>query len=350
MNKFVKNDVNRLLNREVPLFTKFKNKSILITGATGLLGSQIVFTLLKANERFNLNISIIILIRSLEKAKGIFQENFDELNYILGDIRNPLIYDGEIDYVIHGASVTNSKTFVEEPVDTIETLVDGSRNLFEFLKYKDISSIVYLSSLEVYGSFSGRKNVTEKDFGYLDPAQVRSSYSEGKRLVETICSAYYNQYHLPIKIARLCQTFGSGVDYNDNRVFAQFARAVIEHKPIVLHTEGKTERNYCSIIDSISGILYLLLNGESGEPYNIANENTLISIVDMAEMVSKYDETGKCKVIFDIQDINKFGYNPEVKINLISDKLQQLGWKPYDDLNNIFENLIGSMRESSDTH
>lgn len=345
-DKYVLTEIENLVSENKALFEQLHTKRVFITGATGLIGSQIVLALLIANKKYDLNISITILVRSLLKAKSIFGDDITELQLVEGDVRDRIELAGSIDYIIHGASVTNSLDFVQKPVDTIFTVVDGTRNMLELAKAKSITGFVLLSSLEVYGSFDGQKDVSENDFGSLNPANARSSYSEGKRLAESLSISYAVQYHLPVKIARLCQTFGPGVNYEDNRVFAQFARSVIEQKDIVLHTAGRTERNYCSIKDAIAGILHVLLLGKSGEAYNVANEDTLISIKDMAELVTSLDELSATKVVFDLQDINKFGYNPEVKLKLLTEKLEHLGWKPTVDLPTIFTGLIQSMKYS----
>ncbi|MGT2716200.1 NAD-dependent epimerase/dehydratase family protein [Streptococcus respiraculi] len=345
-DKYVVTEIEALVSENKDLFEHLHTKKIFVTGATGLIGSQIVLALLTANKKYDLNISITILVRSLLKAKSIFGDNIAELQVVEGDVRDRIEVADPIDYIIHGASVTNSLDFVQKPVDTIFTVVDGTRNMLELAKVKSITGFVLLSSLEVYGSFDGQKDVSEDDFGYLNPANARSSYSEGKRLAESLSISYATQYHLPVKVARLCQTFGPGVNYEDNRVFAQFARSIIEKKDIVLHTAGRTERNYCSIKDAIAGILYVLILGQSEEAYNVANENTLISIKDMAELVTSLEESSATKVVFDFQDINKLGYNPEVKLKLLTKKLENLGWKPTVDLPTIFTGLIQSMRHS----
>lgn len=232
------------------LLKELDNKVILITGATGLIGSQIVKTLLCYNRLNKTNIYILALVRSKEKAQTIFGRllNNKNLELIKGDILRPLDIHGNIDYIIHGASPTNSKDFVISPVETINAVLDGTKNILELGKQKNIKGIVYLSSYEVYGITDPLlESVDENAYGYINILDVRSSYSEGKRMAECICSSYAKQYNMPVKIARLTQTFGPGVEYTDNRVFAQFARSVIEKRDIVLRTTGDTTRTYCYI-------------------------------------------------------------------------------------------------------
>ncbi len=331
-------------------FSALKNSSIFITGSTGLLGSQLVLFLDYLNQTCNYNIKIVALVRSKEKAERIFHETYNRVTCVYGDVLNLPKISEPIDYVIHGASITSSKAFVENPVEVIDIALNGTRNILNLARIKSVKSFVYLSSLEVYGTFSfedGVKNVTEKDCGYIDSMSVRSSYSEGKRLCETLCKSYQSEYGLPIKVARLCQTFGCGVEYNDNRVFAQFARSIIEDKDIVLKTKGETVRNYCYTSDAVSGILTVLIKGKDGEAYNIANSSSTISIADMAALFCGLFKESKSKVVFDIaEDTSKLGYNPVVKLQLDSSKLQSLGWQASISLSEAIKNLVEYMRES----
>ena len=329
-------------------FSALKNSSVFITGSTGLLGSQLILFLDYLNQIHNYNIKIIALVRSKEKAMSVFNEAFNRISCVYGDVLNlPEIFD-TVDYIIHGASITSSKAFVENPVEVIDIALNGTRNILNLARKKSIKSLVYLSSLEIYGTFpleDGIKNVSENDSGYIDSMSVRSSYSEGKRLCETLCKAYQTEYGLPVKVTRLCQTFGYGVEYNDNRVFAQFARSIIENKNIVLKTKGETVRNYCYTSDAVSGILTVLIKGKNGEAYNIANPNSTISIADMAALYCSLLNNCRSKVVFDItEDTSKLGYNPVVKIQLNSNKLQKLGWTPYFSLEQSIKNLIEYMK------
>ena len=349
MNKVLENDIEELIFQK-KYFKPFENTTLLVTGATGLLGSILIKSILRYAKQNEKKITIYAACRSKKKFEKVFSDYIcDNLKSIISDIISIDISTIEVDYIVHGASITDSKTFVEKPVETISVALDGTRNLLRQCVSKKLKGFIYLSSLEVYGtysSFDGIKTVIENEAGYINSLSVRSSYSEGKRMVENICAAYKSEYRIPIKIARLCQTFGAGVEYNDNRVFAQFARAVIEHKNIILKTKGETIRNYCYTTDAISGILTILSKGNIGEAYNIANMETTISIADMAHLVcDMYPESGS-KVVFDIaEDSSKLGYNPVVKLQLCSEKLIALGWNAEYKLNIMFKNLIEGMKE-----
>ena len=245
-------DMEEIANQKV-FYETLKNSSVFVTGATGLLGSQIVMSLLCMNRLRGSKIRITAMARSEEKARKVFGDLYDAegLAFYYGDINHPIVCENEADYIIHGASSTSSKYFVTQPVETIFTALDGTRNVLEFARMKKSKAVVYLSSLEVYG--------------YLDPLSVRSSYSEGKRMAECMCAAYASEYGVPVKIARLSQTFGAGVEYQDNRVFAEFARCAAEKRDIVLHTPGNTIRSYCYTKDAVSAIFFILVNGNPAE-------------------------------------------------------------------------------------
>ncbi|MBP2620731.1 nucleotide sugar dehydratase [Streptococcus panodentis] len=330
-----------------PIFKDLRNVTVLITGATGLLGSHCVFALLALNALYNANIRVLGLARSRQKAEILFAPflQSEHLQLVYADLLSDWRIDEKLDYIIHGASATDSSFFVEHPVETIALAVRGTEKMLKLARDKQVRSMVYLSSLEVYGVTNPEaSSITEADYGYLDPTSVRSSYSESKRMAESLSAAYYHQYQVPARIVRLSQTFGPGVAYEDNRVFAQFARAVIEEKDIVLRTKGETIRNYCYTKDAVEAIFYILLKGQAGQAYNVANKETAISIREMADLVIEQSGSSKTKLVFDLaENIEKLGYNPTVKIRLNTDKLESLGWQAKTDLTIMFQRLIQSM-------
>lgn len=345
-NEILQKDLEEAAMLSLPL-DELNGKSVFVTGATGLIGSQIIKFLLCLNRTKQMDIKVLAFARSEEKARKVFPylEGNDALELVLGDINQTICYAGKVDYIIHGASATSSKYFVSHPVETIKTAIDGTTNILEFAKAKEVSGFVYLSSLEVYGTpDASKESISESDYGYIEPLSVRSSYSEGKRMVECLCVSYAEEYGVPVKIARLSQTFGAGVEYDDGRVFAEFARCAIEGRDIVLHTEGRTVRTYCYTTDAVTALLTILTKGEVGEAYNVTNKETDISIYDMAKLVAGLSEQG-IAVKKDIpEDLASFGYNPEMVIRLDSSKLEGLGWKASVDLEGMYTRLIQSMK------
>lgn len=343
MNHIILEDINYLIEADLPYYT-LCDQTILVTGATGLLGFQIVCTFLELTQKKNYKIKVIALVRNKDKAEKMFYKfnKREEFTIIQGDINTLSPIESTIDYIFHCAGMTDSKSFIEKPIETISSIVFGSHNIFELARKKKSKGIIYLSSLEVYGITDFNKpKISENDYGYLDILNIRSSYSESKRLVETMSISYEKEYGVPIKIVRLCQTFGAGVSYTDNRVFAQFARSIIEKKDIIIHTKGETVRSYCYTRDAIKAIFYILFYGQSGTAYNVANEETTISIYDMAYMLSQHFP--KSNVIVQNKEGESYGYNPKIKICLDTNRIQQIGWKPEVGLLEMYKRMIQSM-------
>lgn len=347
-NETIQEDIEYLAKSKLSM-EELHGKSILVTGATGLIGAQIVYLLACLNRMNDASVKIIAMVRNREKAEKMFGHLVErgDVSIWVGDVNEPIHMDADVDYIIHGASATNSRYFVEHPVETIKTAIHGTMNILEFAAEKKIQGMIYLSSLEVYGVPQKENGmISEDDYGYIDPLSVRSSYSEGKRMVECLCVSYAKEYQVPVKIARLSQTFGPGVEYNDGRVFAEFARCALEKRNIVLHTQGNTVRTYCYTRDALAALLTILVKGTVGEAYNVTNMNTAVSIREMAELVCRTIGRDAINVVIDIpEDVASFGYNPEMIIRLDSSRLQKLGWKATVDLEEMFERLVKGMKK-----
>lgn len=331
---------------EMPLFDELGNKSILITGATGLIGSAIVNSFLSYNEHSPKKIHAILYVRNMRKALDLFGDRAD-ISYIEGDICNPLSENIKVDYIIHAASQTSSKAFVQNPVEVALTSILGTKNMLEFAIKSEVNGFVYLSSMEVYGTPQTDEKISELTGTNLDTMQVRSSYPESKRICESLCCSYAAEYHVPSKVVRLTQTFGPGVLYNDGRVFAEFARCAIEGKNIILHTKGETRRSYLYVQDAVTAILTVLLKGKAAEAYNAANEETYCSIREMAEMVAHLYPQNPIVVQVQEESAETHGYAPTLHMNLDTSKLRGLGWTPKTGLAEMFCSMIGYMRKSN---
>lgn len=345
MNSCLAEDISYLAYN-LPIIKEFAGKTILITGATGLIGSVIVKTLCAYEAKENTGLTVYALVRNEEKARRVFADCLDRVRLVSGDVNLSIPRIDRLDYIIHGASVTSSKMFVSNPVETITTLIQGTKNVLELAKIHSVKKMLYLSSLEVYGTPDAEEPLSEDYVGYIDFTAVRSSYSEGKRMAECLCNCYASQYGVPVVTARLTQTFGPGVDYNDGRVFAQFARAVLDVENIVLNTAGRTFRSYCYLRDAVSAMLYILVKGVPTEAYNVANKDTGITIADMADMVCQSQRlgAGRIRVIFRTpDDLRSLGYNPEMKIALNTEKLERLGWCAEVGLEQMYARMIHDM-------
>lgn len=339
INNLLLEDLNEILNCGCD-FSIFKNKVFLITGSTGLIGSLYIKSLLYISKKLDLNINVIALARSEEKFKDIFNEFLDEKNLKVyyQDIKDNMNIEEHVDYILHTASITNSKMMIEYPVEVIDIAVLGTKNVLELAK-KNKSKVIYVSSMEVYGKLDNlERKVVESDLGYIDVTNIRSCYCIAKRACESMCVSYAYEYNIDVIIARLAQTFGVGVSKEDNRVFAQFAKSVIKKGNIILHTEGKSEGNYCYTTDAMSAFFYLFWKGKKAEIYNVNNEESHTTIYNMAKLV--IDNFSKNEVIIDIPKDNIYGYAQDVKIHLSSKKLRNLGWNSKVSLLESYKKLI----------
>ena len=339
MNKVLKDDISTFVCH-FNWQSELSNKSVLITGGTGLIGSILVRCLVAANNKYHLNLTIVCLVRNVEKAVKVLDDVAFNVHFVENSLEKLTIdgYERDIDYIIHLAAPTSSTFFVTHPVETFHSITRGTSNLLEIARGKNLKSMVYVSSVESYGSiYDDSNSIDEEQQGFINPLSTRSCYSMGKRSAECLCYLYYSEYQLPVKIARLTQTFGAGISQDDNRVFAQFARSVINCKDIILNTEGKSSKPYCYTIDAIDAILTILLKGKNGEAYNVANTDTYMSIKEMAELVSN-DFSPQTNVIIDIKE--GMGYAPTTLWKLSCNKLKALGWKPHYNINDMYKRLI----------
>lgn len=343
MNKQILQEDVQLFAEQFELWEQLRGKTFLITGATGLIGSVMTKCLLELNRQKDLGIKVIAVVRSLEKAQKVFAEEAAQIKFYqlgLTEIGVESIRD-HVDYVVHLASPTASKYFVEHPVETLRTAVEGTTAVLDYAKEAKVGAVVYASSLETYGSNHSDEWLKEDFQGYVNPMEVRSSYNIGKRTCECLCHAYAEEYGVNVMTARLTQTFGAGIGESENRVFAQFARSAIRGENIELHTSGESAKPYCYTTDAVSGMLYLLVKGEKGEAYNIANKDSYISIRDMAQLV-RDEFNPNIEVV--IAPKEGQGYAPETRLRLDISKIETLGWKSVYNIKKMFGRLIQSLQ------
>lgn len=321
-------------------------KTLLLTGATGYIGSMLAKNIICS---LGWDVERLILpVRDTKKAEAILREEMcaGEIEVVLckGTIAdwNSEKIPQHIDYIIHCACPTRSAEMLSRPTEVADSIVWGTRNILELARQKQVTSMVYLSSMEVYGKIvcERGKRTSETELGQVTLDDSRSCYPMGKRMAEHYCHAFYKEYNVPVKIARLSQTFGWGVPLDDSRIFAQIARAVIEKQDIVLHTQGLSMGNYCEISDTVRAVQIILQKGSNGEAYNVVNEANTMRIRDMAELVVKKIAQEQISLLYEIEETGMYGYAVDTGLRLSSRKLRGLGWKPSKDLEEMYRELI----------
>lgn len=321
-------------------FEKLNNKSIMITGATGLIGSFIIDVLLYANKKNNSNIEIYAIGRNIERLKRRFEKaNSNKLNYIEHDVNDKITFDLKIDYIIHAASNAYPAAFKNDPVGTMISNIVGTKRLLDYARNHDTKRVMFISSGEVYGNDDiGIESFKENYSGYIDPIQVRSCYPISKRAAETLCISYSKQFGLDTIIARPCHCYGANTTAIDNRANVQFINNALQDEDILLRSDGSQVRSYCYIADAVSAILTVLINGESCQAYNISNSEVYASIFEFAETIAKL--TGR-KVKFEkTNSLCKDEETPIKRQVLNSHKLELLGWSGKYSLKRGIENTL----------
>lgn len=337
--------MNGIITEDLNLFTEafdsaghIENTTFIVTGATGLIGS----TIIRCLSALNRSIRIYAPVRDIEKAKEMFPDS-PGIILMEGDL---LDFDytrcKDVDYIIHCAAPTASKFFVDHSVETIQTIVLATNRILDFAKLHPVKSIVYLSSMEVYGQIVDENPITENVQGYVNPLQLRSSYPTAKRLAENLCCAYASEYAVPVKIARLAQTVGAGVGKTDNRAITQFIKLALAGKDIILHTSGQSTNPICYTIDAVTAVLYILLRGENGNAYNVANEANYTSVFDLAQLIKR---TINPDIDVTIKLDDKMGFPPTTHLRLSCDSLKALGWEAHYTLEDIVCRLAAYLRQ-----
>lgn len=317
-------------------FEGLKDKSILITGANGLIGSYVIDYLTYLNSQKMYNIKIFAMSRSLEKMEKRFAKH-PNLFYIEQDLNKPLFLNNTFDFIIHAASNAHPLAFSKDPVGTMKTNLLGTMNLLESIKDNQNTKFLYISTGEIYGN-NVDKAFTEKDCGAVDSKLARSCYPESKRAAETLCMAYSQQYGIHTNVARLCYVYGPTITQDNSRADAQFLRNALDKKDIVLKSEGLQKRTYCYVADVVSALLTILTKAPSTEVYNIANKNSIVSIKEYAQTLANLAGTN---LKFEIpNELEKRGYSKSADSILDAQKLSQLGWIPQYDIKSGLEHTL----------
>ncbi len=329
MNPIIESDFSSILADNSISWSEFAGRTVVISGAAGFLPFYMAGTLLFLNKTQKLNkpVRVIALVRNLEKAHKKFHDFLDDKNliFVKSDLSSPITIDGDVDYIVHAAGHASPKLFFTDPVGTIKANTAGIIHLLDLAVKKKVKSFLYFSTGEVNGNiFDALDNVTENDYGVVDPLAVRSCYAESKRMGENLCVAYAHQYGLNTKIVRPSHTYGPGFALDDGRVFAAFVSDVLTDKDIVLKSDGKANRCFLYLTDATRGYFTVLLKGTSANAYNVSNDYE-IPILELAQLILEVSGKKNLKVCFDVA-ISPSATNKHARMD--NSKLKALGWKP----------------------
>ena len=309
--------------------------NILITGATGLIGSCLVDLLMRHSF-----CHIYAMGRNSQRAEQRFADYWQQprFHFIRHDICQSLECTENFHYIIHAASNASPNFFQQSPVEVMKSNLNGLCQLVEYGLAHHMQRMLYVSSGEVYGEGDGSV-FSEQSSGHIDILSPRACYPSSKRAAETLCAAYIQEYGADIVIARPCHTYGPYFTESDNRVYAQFIRNILNDEDIVMKSRGEQFRSWLYVVDCAVAMLLLLTKGNSGEAYNVANEESNITIRQLAEEIAKI---GNKKVVFDLAANGNT--TPITKAVFSTEKLNQLGWKPLFSIEEGLAHTIQSMR------
>lgn len=325
-------------------WNRFDGKTILISGASGMLPAYMVETLLFLNEvRPSCGLRVVGLVRNLERAVHRFGNYIgrSDLTLLHQDVCDPLPSSLRADFVVHAASQASPQFFGKDPIGTLKANVLGTMNMLDFAKRSQSERVLYFSSSEIYGAeLQPSCFLRESDYGYLDPLLLRSCYGESKRMGENMCVTWATLYNISAVIIRPFHTYGPGMRMDDGRVFADFVADVIARQPIRIKSAGTAVRAYCYLADAARGYFAVLLNGGSGEAYNVGNPFARASVLELAHLVASLVPEAVTSVIVDSVPQTNILPNPATSVLPCIDKIKGLGWEPRVGLQEGFKRTI----------
>jgi len=316
-----------------------KDKSILLSGATGLIGSYLIDALLFDK---NFNVNIYALVRNKASAKERFSKyvNDKRLFFIETDITQKIKFNKKLDYILHLASNTDPKNYALYPVETMITNFYGCKNLLDVAVECGCKKFFLASSCEIYGTSD--EKMSEDNYGQVNPVDVRSSYNESKRASETLCVAYNKEFGISTVIGRFCRVYGPTSKKTDTKALSQFINKAIQNEDIVLKSEGKQLYSYIYVSDAVSGILCLLEKGRDAEVYNISVDQNIMSLKDIAEYIAKKNDVN---VVFSLPSKSEANaYSRAINAVLPIDKVKELSWAPKVSLKEGLDNTMDHLK------
>jgi nucleotide sugar dehydratase, putative len=332
-NTIVQEDMKDIHDEKI-LFDKLKNKSVLITGATGMLATYIIYFLHYLNINKGSNIKIYALARNKKKIEELFTTLINDKNFIVTnqDVTKEILIDEKIDYIFHLASSANPKSILENPVGIIQANTLGTINVCEFA-VRNKALVFFASTREIYGKIEEKDIVKETDMGICNCIEDRACYPESKRISETICKSYNLQYKMKYQICRIAHVYGPGMNIdNDGRIMSDIISDIVNNRNIILKSDGSAQRAFCYLSDAVRAIFLILLNGKENDVFNLSNEEEEISIKGLANLSAKLFSEKNIKVNYEISNSNANLYTNYKRSKLDNSKLYALGWRVKIDL------------------
>lgn len=345
-NKIISEDMEMIFNSRCS-WNDIMQSEFYITGAAGMIASYFTLFLIYLNEKKGGNIRICAGVRDKEKAKLRFGRYCDRPYFkVINSDVNKELTGTRPDYIIHAASLASPQYYGTMPVETILPNVIGTYELMRYSAENPVKGVLFFSSGAVYGSSEG-KNLTEDMYGELDFLKQGNEYGESKRCGEAICKAYFREYGVPVKSARINHTYGTTMDYeNDSRVFSEFIRNIVRGEDIILKSSGEGIRNFTYLADVISALYIILLDGKNGEAYNIGSEKNYISIGNLARMLVEMFPEKNLRTIFAVRNGSGYKACPEkLTSEICFDKLKALGWAPHYSIEEGFGRVVSYFSE-----
>ena len=337
------------LYKDITDWPALEGKTLFVTGASGMIGSVLVDTIMYRNQqvREDRKIRVIAVSRNPKTAEERFcgwQEG-DALTYISHDIAEPFEQELPVaDYYIHAASTTHPLAYVNEPINTVLSNIFGTHNVLELSARNLNSKSVFLSSVEVYGENRGDVERFKEDYcGYLNCNTLRAGYPEAKRASEALCQAYIKQKGIDAVIVRLPRIYGPSMRMTDSKAVAQFIKKGVFGEDIVLKSEGNQLYSYAHVADAVAAILFVLVHGSVGEAYNVGDERSEITLKALAQMIARYADT---EVVFELpDDKERQGYSTATTAIVDSKKISELGWRARYDIAAGLKNTMEILKE-----
>lgn len=326
-------DIRNVINLPIE-WERFRGRSVMISGATGMIGRFLIDVLMELNHSRGLSCDVYALGRSENKGKERFQKYWDEpeFHFCGCNISERIDCPAErVDYILHFASNTHPKAYATDPIGTITANIMGTYRLLEFAAAHHTKRFLFASSVEIYGQNRGDTDRFREDYcGYIDSNTLRAGYPESKRAGEALCQAYNKQKGLDVVIPRLSRTYGATLLKTDTKALTQFLQDGVNGRDIVLKSAGTQFFSYNYVADTVSGILWCLLRGKCGEAYNVCDEGSDITLRELAQIIASYSGT---KVVFDLPDeIEKQGFSKATLAVMDNGKISALGWKAQYDM------------------